>query len=356
MQFISQGSALVTQNVNLARKRMFLMPASVAKINASDDITSIMGKLDKARSFSHSLKSDGTLLCTRAAGWSGSKYYHALVGPMRYSWASDYSDGSTTYLDMTSTTYSLTDTFRRMYSLGSAANGQKFIADTGSLLDTQAAQFEAETDSSLLFPTMLLPPFEGTVSDGNIYSISDDPMTNTTVNSGNIGTTGQYENRSGNYVQSWVQTAKTATTDTRLGSIYGLNNLAAGTEFMLANQAVGIASAARILYANIWTSAGTRYYSGGGWIYSYNRIKLLNVAKSQETRRMYSKGTSQPDTANYALSWAVMPVYLPDSTVLMQIADFGSDLIQTGLSQVAVRPQVKSNIADVPARPQVFSM
>ena len=357
MQFISQGSALVTSNLNLARKRMFLMTSDVARITKTDTPLAIMNKLDKARSFSHSLQADGTLSCTRAAGWKGSKYYYAIVGPMRYTWPQEYSGSETTFFNMSDRSYSINDLFCRMYSIGAVDKATAKFADyMGTLHDLVSAQFEANTDSSVLFPTMVLPPFEGTLSGAGIFSVTDTALTLVTTNSGSIGTVGRYENRTAAYTQTLMQSSKTQNSVTLAGAALALNNYAAGSEMMLASGNTEQSNNARIMYANTWASNGSYYFSGGGWNYSYSRSKIENLTKSQETGRLYGKGTSQPDTQDYALSWAVMPVYLPDSTVLLQVADFGTDLMQTGLSSVAVRPQVKSNIADLPQKPQVFFM
>lgn len=356
MQFISQGSALVTSNLNLARKRMFLMTSDIARPKVSDGIASLMSKIDKARSFSHSKQQDGTLLCTRAAGWKNNQYFHTLVGPLRASWPQELSGSATNYLNMPTTSYSVLDTFRRMYSIGAKdAASVKFIDYAGSLHDTADVAYEADT-SILHFPTMFLPAFEGQVDDGNVYSVADSASTNVTASNGSIGTVGRYENRSANYVQTWARTAVNQDSQSYAGGTTALSNYAAGNEIQVVGQSLAVTSAARIVYAHAWSSYGSYYFSGGGWNYSYTRSQLYNIVASREDARMYSKGTGQTDTADYAFDWAMMPVSLPDGQVIVQIADFVSDLIQTGQCSVAVRPQVKSNITDLPNKQQVFSI
>ena len=358
MQFVSQGGALITGNLNLARRRMFLMTSDVARPTTTDTVDTIMAKIHKARSFSHSKQDNGTLNCTRSAGWAGNQYYHTLVGPMRYDWSDEGVSSGVTYLDMSSTVMTNLRAFARMYSIGATpVPSLGFAADTGTLHDTLTDKYEdVSTALVIRFPTMILPHFEGTVTDGQVFDTTDEAVTNITASSGNIGTVGQYENRSARYIQTWYQTANNAGQITYSGNAAALNNVSAGQEFVVSSQVAANATAARLVFGNSWSMAGSRYYSGGGWNYSYARGKLLQLNKSTEARRYYSKGTGQTNTVNYGFDWAVMPVLLPDNSVILQIADFASDLTQTGQASVATVPQIVSNISDLSNKQSLISL
>ncbi|AQT28563.1 hypothetical protein YOLOSWAG_80 [Erwinia phage vB_EamM_Yoloswag] len=358
MQFISQGAKLVTDNLNVARKRMFLITSDVARPTASDSLASLMAKIDKARSFIHGKQSDNSMLCTRAAGWAGNHYFHTLVGPMRYDWSDEDSGGSTLYLNMALTAYSELSAFKRMYSIGSAPQpGLGFVADTGTLHDTAADKYEdVSTAMVVRFPTMILPHFEGSVIDGQVFDTVDEAITNSTSASGSIGTIGSYESRTARYIQTWYQTANNAGQITYYGNATILSNYAAGQEYVVSSQVAANATTARLVFSNYWSRYGTRYFSGGGWNYTTTRSRQLSLNKSIDAHRFYSKGNSQTNTPSYLFDHAFMPVLMPDNSVYIQIADFVQDLIQTGQSAVATLPQVKSNLQDLPQSNQLFSL
>lgn len=358
MQFVSQGSALVTNNLNIARQRMFMMTADVARPTASDSLSQLMAKIEKARSFSHHKTSDNKLECTRAAGWVGNQYYHTLVGPMRYDWPDEGSGSGINYLNMGTTAMSRIQAFRRMYSIGSSpVPSLGFAADTGTLHYTAADMYEDTSVPLVLrFPTMILPHFTGTVTDGQVFDTTDEAVTNATSSSGSIGSVGRYESRSTNYVQTWYQTNSTEDQVTYYGSSAALSNYSAGQEFVLSSQVTANALNARLVFGSSWSMYGSYYFSGGGWVYSYTRGKIGQRNKSTDAHRYYSKGTGQTNTPNYVFDWAFMPVVLPDNILILQIADFASDLTQTGQASVAVVPQIATTIQDLPAKQTVFSV
>lgn len=360
MQFISQGAQLITDNFNLARKRMFLMTADVVRPTATTGLSELMSKLDKARSFSHQRLEDGTLNCTRAAGWSGNRYYHTLVGPMRYDWSDEGSGSSTTYLN--SGTFDITEavTFARIYSIGAVPSpADHYKGDTGTMHDTVSARYESPDSPGFGAPVLILPPFEGQIASGSLFSTTDAPITNITASSGNIGSIGQFENRSARYVQTFYIYKDSSASQLRSFSYVttALNNYAAGNEFEVASAQAGTIPGPRLMYSSNWSMAGTRYYSGGGWIYNYTRSRFLGqINPSSNANTLYSKGTAQANTPNYVFDWAVLPVLMPDNRVVLQIMDFVQDLTRTGAATPANVPNIKSNVNLLAYNNNVFSV
>lgn len=360
MQFITQGGQLLTNNLNVARGRMFLMTADVPKPDAATSLSDLMAKIDKARSFSHQRLDDGTLNCTRAAGWLSNQYYHTLVGPMRYDWSDESSGSAVNYLNSGSYDHSVATAFARIYSIGSVPQpSSSYKDDTGTLHDTVSARYEVPGVSFVGTPVMILPPFAGQTTDGTLYTVVDTASTNNTSSSGSIGTIGQYENRDARYVQTFYIYKDSSAVNLRSfsSSLAGLSNYTAGTETSVGAAATGTIPGPRLMYCSAWASRGNRYFSGGGWAYGYTRSRINgNLIASADLRKLYGKGTNQADTAAYVFDWALMPVLLPDNRVLLQVMDFVQDLTQTGQATTGTLPQIKSNVNLLSAPATVFSV
>lgn len=342
MQFISQGAVSLNDTYDKARSRMFLFTSDVAKPTASTPLKDLMEKIDKARSYSHFKDENNNLLCTRAAGWKTNKYYHTIVGRLRYDWNKNATGSDISYLGNTGFTLSQADTFKKFYSAGGFRTSTSFAQDIGSVFDL-INKYETPNSPQLGAPVMLLPPFEGSLATGEVFSTGTEPYSPQTASSGNIGTIGNFENRGGVYFNTFYVTSQSATDFSRVYAVNTtqLGNASAGTEQSVVGTAGPIRP--RVMFGLNWSSAGTRYFSGGGWVYNYTQTPLAGGYATSNDGLLYGKGT-QADTAAYSFAWAVMPVVRPDNTVLMQVMTFGTDLVQTGTVAPTQIPQIQSNI------------
>ncbi|QQO90232.1 putative membrane protein [Erwinia phage pEa_SNUABM_5] len=352
MQFISQGAVGLNDAYDKARSHMFLFSSDVTKPTASTSLKDLMDKIDRARSYSHSKDSNNNLLCTRAAGWKSNKYYHTIIGRLRYDWDKGVSGGDSSYLGTSGFTLSQIDVFKKFYSAGAPRISNIFSTDTGSVFDFKTA-YETPNSPQLGTPVMLLPAFEGTLTTSAVFNTGSEAYTASTASSGNIGTIGNYENRTNTYFNNFFVNSQSASDFSRVYSsnTSTLTNAASGAEQSVVS-AGGIAGP-RVVFGLRWSSAGTRYFSGGGWVYNYTQTPLTSDFATSNDGSFYGKGT-QADTANYAFSWALMPVTRPDNIVVLQLMSFGTDLTQTGTVGPTQIPQVQSSIPQyVPVNPIV---
>lgn len=342
MIFASCGAVKLEKNLALTRQRMFLFADDVAAPTALSTLGSVVKTINKARSFSRLVK-DSAMVCTRMAGWKSNKYYYTTVPNVSWNGTAPQASASEAL-----TPYAM---FARYYSIGIALSGSAPTGFTGSILEFDGGDQTPYPPRA----TMLLPCYDDTVAEASFTvktaTISNVAVTLSAASSGNIGTIGNYTSNTSSQL-STVRMNQTNLTDISAASIplnldyAGAAAIAANTQTVGSTAAVaGTINGPRILYGSQTNVYGTKYFSGGDWVYNYTYTAgtygtSYNV---DEANRLYGV-CSHADTAAYKIVFGMMPVLMDiKAPCIVQILREGIDFVQSAVALPSAAPSITMN-------------
>lgn len=334
MLFVSNAAWVLEKKAKLAAQRMFLFSDDVVVPDRYDSVQTVVGKINAARGFCAKLNADLSMSCVRSAGWKNNRLYYNFVPsvlPTDTSISRNQEDNTVTVFDM----------FSRYYSMG-RSNPGTYWTGTGSVLETIAH----DVPRAPLDHVMSMPAFDGTpVSQLTtpLRSLPDSLPTLSASSSGHSQTS------------LGIVTSRWTTTTTTMLNYTEILQLNFATDYVYSRKTGSDISNGGV-YTTSAGSLGPRLFAPSTWVYTvskspysetvtgttsnYSYGPLNSTTAVKDENYLFGIASSKPDTADYSLTWGMMPIAgdKPDVPLYAIVLRAGTDFDQTGLTTPGVKP------------------
>lgn len=334
MLFVSNAAWVLEKKAKLAAQRMFLFSDDVVVPDRYDSVQTVVGKINAARGFCAKLNADLSMSCVRSAGWKNNRLYYNFV-------PSVLPTDTSISRAQASKTVTVFDMFSRYYSMG-RSNPGTYYDGTGSVLET----LDHAVPRAPLDHVMSMPAFDGTqVSQLStpLRSLPDSLPTLSTSSSGSSQTS------LGIVTSRWTTTTTTMLNYTEITQL----NFTADTAYIFKT---GSDISNGGVYTTSAGSLGPRLFAPSTWVYTvskspysetvtgttsnYSYGPLNSTTAVKDENYLFGIASSKPDTADYSLTWGMMPIAgdKPDVPLYAIVLRAGTDFDQTGLTTPGVKP------------------